>query len=103
MVGLALVAALWWIGTSASGASLGTVVSAVLVVPVSGALLYFGWTGLRRWLAGGPPTRLYGFDALPVVFLIGSAGPGALQDPIGLALTLAFGLPALATFMATSR
>lgn len=103
LVGFAFVAALWWVGTSTAGASLGTVVSAILVVPVSAAMLYLGWTGLRRWLAGGPPARLYGFNALPVVFLIGTAGPGALQDLLGLALMLAFALPGVATFLATSR
>lgn len=103
LVGLALVAALWWLGTSTAGAAPGTLISAVLMVPVTAAMLALGWTGLRRWLAGGPPMRLYGFDALPVVFLIGTAGPGALQDLLGLGITVAFALPGLATFLATSR
>ncbi len=103
LVGLALVAALWWLGTSADGAPSATFLSAVLVPPVTAGMLFLGWTGLRRWLAGGPPTRLYGFDALPIVFLVGTAGPGALQDFLGLGLTLAFLLPGLATFLATSR
>ncbi|MBF8290004.1 MAG: hypothetical protein HW391_972 [Chloroflexi bacterium] len=77
--------------------------SAALVVPVSGGLLYLGWTGMRRWLAGGPPTRLYGFNALPVVFVIATAGPGALQDLLGLGITVAFVLPGLATYLATRR
>jgi hypothetical protein len=103
LVGVALVAALWWLGTSTGGATIGTVLSAVLVVPVTAAMLFLGWSGLRRWLAGGPPTRLYGFDALPVVFLIATAGPGALQDLLGLGITVAFALPGVATFLATSR
>lgn len=103
LVAVALAAALWWLATSTGGAPPGTVLSAALVVPVAAALFYFGWTGLRRWLAGGPPTRLYGFDALPVVFLVATAGPGALQDLLGLGITVAFALPGLATFLATSR
>lgn len=103
LVGVALVTTLWWLATSTRGATIGTVLSAVLVVPVTAAMLYVGWTGLRRWLAGGPPTRLYGFDALPVVFLIATAGPGALQDLLGLGITIAFALPGVATFLATSR
>ena len=89
--------------TATTGAPRGTIISAVLVVPVAIAMLYLGWYGLRRWLAGGPPTRLYGFDALPIVFLLATAGPGALQDILGLGIAIAFALPGLATFMATSR
>lgn len=102
-VGLALLAALWWLGTSRAGASPGTIASAALVVPVSAGILVAGWTGLRRWLAGGPPTRLYGFDALPLVYLLATAGPNALQDPIGLGIVVVFTLPGLATFLATGR
>ena len=103
LVALALVAALWWLATSATGATPGTLLSALLVVPVTAAILAFGWSGLRRWLAGGPPTRLYGFDALPVILLIATAGPGALQDLRGLAIAVAFVLPGLATFLASER
>ncbi|HSO30479.1 MAG TPA: hypothetical protein VLS28_11285 [Candidatus Sulfomarinibacteraceae bacterium] len=102
-VALALGGTLWWLVTSSAGATLGTLVSAALIVPVSAALLYFGWTGLRHWLAGGPPMRLYGFDALPVLFLLVTAGPGALQDLLGVAIAVIFVLPALATFLASSR
>jgi hypothetical protein len=103
LVALALVAALWWLGTSTAGATPGTLLSAILVVPVTAGMLFLGWSGLRRWLAGGPPTRLYGFDALPVVFLIATAGPGALQDLLGLGIAIGFALPGVATFLATSR
>jgi hypothetical protein len=102
-VALALGGTVWWLTTSSAGASLGTLVSAALIVPVSAALLYFGWTGLRRWLAGGPPMRLYGFDALPVVFLLVTAGPGALQDILGLVIAVVFVLPGLVTFLASSQ
>lgn len=100
---VALGGTLWWLTTSSSGASLGTLVSAALLIPVSAGLLYLGWTGLRRWLAGGPPTRLYGFDALPVIFLLVTAGPGVLQDLMGVAIAVVFVVPALATFLASSR
>jgi hypothetical protein len=103
LVGLAFLASLWWLATSTEGAAPGTLTSALLMVPVTVGLLLLGWTGLRRWLAGGPPTRLYGFDALPIIFLIATAGPGALQDLLGLGITVAFALPGLATFLATSR
>jgi hypothetical protein len=73
------------------------------MVPVTIGMIALGWTGLRRWLAGGPPTRLYGFNALPVVFLVATAGPGALQDLLGLGIVVAFALPGLATFLATGR
>jgi hypothetical protein len=102
-VAVALGGTLWWLTTSSSGASLGTLVSAALLIPVSAGLLYLGWTGLRRWLAGGPPTRLYGFDALPVIFLLVTAGPGVLQDLMGVAIAVVFVVPALATFLASSR
>ena len=101
LVALALVAAAWWLATSSRGAPTGTLVSAILVVPVASAMLVLGWTGLRRWWAGGPPTRLYGFDALPVIFLIATAGPGAFQNPLGIGIALAFILPGLATVLAT--
>lgn len=103
LVALALLATLWWFATSTAGAPPGTLLSAALMVPVTIGMIVLGWTGLRRWLAGGPPTRLYGFDALPVVFLIATAGPGALQDLLGLGIVIAFVLPGLATFLATSR
>jgi hypothetical protein len=102
MVTVAMLAALWWLSTSTSGAAFGTLLSAILVAPVSAGLLVLGWTGLRRWLAGGPPTRLYGFDALPVIFLLATAGPGALQDFAGFAIAIAFVLPGLVTYLATS-
>ena len=102
LVGLAFAAALWWLATSTAGATMGTLLSAVLVVPVSAALFWLGWTGLRRWLAGGPATRLYGLDALPVIFLVATAGPGALQDLLGVLLMLAFAVPGMVTFLATN-
>ena len=102
-VGIALLGTLWWLVTSSPGATFGTLVSRALVAPVAAGILYLGWTGLRRWLAGGPPTRLYGFDALPVIFLLVTAGPGALQDLLGVAIAVAFVLPGLATFLASSR
>jgi len=102
LVALALVASAWWLATSSAGAATGTLVSAILVVPIAAAMLVLGWTGLRRWRAGGPPMRLYGFDALPVVFLIATAGPGAFHDPLGIAIAVAFLVPGFATFLATS-
>lgn len=103
LVAVAVAGAAWWLITSSAGASAGTFLSAVLIVPLGAAMLWLGITGLRRWLAGGPPTRLYGFDALPVAFLIATAGPGALQDILGLVVTVAFVLPGLATYLATGR
>ncbi len=103
LIGLALLGAIWWLATSSAGAPTGTLVSAILIVPVAAALLWLGWTGLRRWLAGGPPMRLYGFDALPVIFIVATAGPGAFQDLIGIAIGLAFIVPGLVTALATSR
>lgn len=102
VVGLALVASAWWLVTSSAGAEMTILVSAILIVPVSAALLWLGWTGLRRWLAGGPPMRLYGFDALPVIFIVATAGPGAFQDLVGIAIALAFIVPGLVTVLATS-
>ncbi|HEX5149167.1 MAG TPA: hypothetical protein VFW02_08805 [Candidatus Limnocylindrales bacterium] len=102
LIGLAFVAAIWWLVTSSGGAQTGTLVSAILVVPVAAALLWLGWTGLRRWLAGGPPMRLYGFDALPVIFIVATAGPGAFQDLIGIAIALAFIVPGMVTALATN-
>jgi hypothetical protein len=102
LIGLAFLAAIWWLVTSSGGAATGTLVSAILVVPVSAALLWLGWTGLRRWLAGGPPMRLYGFDALPVIFIVATAGPGAFQDLIGISIALAFIVPGMVTALATN-
>ncbi len=102
LIGLAFLAAIWWLATSSGGAQTGTLVSAILVVPVSAALLWLGWTGLRRWLAGGPPMRLYGFDALPVIFIVATAGPGAFQDLIGISIALAFIVPGMVTALATN-
>jgi hypothetical protein len=102
LVALALVASAWWLATSSVGAAPGTVASAIVVVPIAAAMLVLGWMGLRRWRAGGPPMRLYVFDALPVVVLIATAGPGAFRDPLGIAIAVAFLLPGFATFVATS-
>ncbi|MEO7663786.1 MAG: hypothetical protein ABIV26_01565 [Candidatus Limnocylindrales bacterium] len=101
LVTIAVLASVWWLATSTRGATPGTVVSAALLLPLGAAMLWLGITGLRRWLAGGPPARLYGFDALPVAFLIATAGPAALQDILGLGVTVAFVLPGLATYLAT--
>ena len=102
LIGLAFLAAIWWLVTSSGGAQTGTLASAILVVPVAAALLWLGWTGLRRWLAGGPPMRLYGFDALPVIFIVATAGPGAFQDLIGITIALAFIVPGMVTALATN-
>ncbi|MBI2776522.1 MAG: hypothetical protein HYX57_04530 [Chloroflexi bacterium] len=103
LVAAAVAGAAWWLITSSAGAPPGTFLSAVLIVPLGVAMVWLGTTGLRRWLAGGPPARLYGFDALPVTFLLATAGPGALQDVVGLLVTVAFVLPGLATYLATGR
>lgn len=103
LVALTLAATAWWLVTSTAGARTETIVSAALVVPFAAAILAVGWTGLRRWLAGGPAIRLYGFDALPVIYLIASAGPPVLQDPLGIAITAAFVVPGMATYLATER
>ena len=103
LVGIALVGTAWWLVTSTAGAAANEVVSAVLLVPIAAAVLAVGWTGLRRWLAGGPPTRLYGFDALPILYIVATAGPGAMQDLRGLALTAAFVVPAMVTYLATEH
>jgi hypothetical protein len=65
-------------------------------------LLAIGAIGLRRWMAGGSPTLLYGFDVLPLVFLLTTAGPGALQDPLGLSIAAAFVVPLLVTWAASA-
>lgn len=102
LIALAALGTAWWLVTSSSGAPTGTLVSAILVVPVAVALVWLGTSGLRRWLAGGPPMRLYGFNALPVIFMAATA-PGAFQDPLGILLALAFVVPGLVTLLASSR
>ena len=103
LVGVALLSTLWWLLTSSTGVATSTVVSSALLVPLAAAILLVGWTGLRRWLAGGPPTRLYGFNALPILYIVATAGPGAMQDLFGLGLAAAFIVPAMATYLATER
>jgi hypothetical protein len=103
LVALALIGTLWWLVTSSAGVASATVISAAFLVPIAGAILVVGWTGLQRWLAGGPPTRLYGFDALPILYIVATAGPGAMQDLLGLGLAAAFIVPAMATYLATEH
>lgn len=85
-------------GRPGAGIDIWSVLELVVLV----GLLAMGTVGLRRWMAGGPPTLLYGFDALPLVFLLTTAGPGALQDPLGLAIAAGFVLPLLVTWTASA-
>ncbi len=108
IVPLALVAAglagvLWALGAALVGhPGDRSALVAALYVPVLAGLLTAGVVGLRRWVAGGRPTLLYGFDALPVLFLLFTAGPAALHDTRGLLFAAAFVVPGVLAWAASA-
>lgn len=108
LVAIALGAVVWTIlagGQRETGRGTGSSVSlaAVAYVPVLAGLLAAGVVGLRRWAAGGSATLLYGFDALPVLFLLFTAGPAALHDTRGLLLAAAFVVPGAVAWSVAAR
>ncbi len=101
LVGTALYGVLWSVADALGKPEVGLDYWSLMEVVVLVGLIVVAFVGLRRWLRGGPPTLLYGFDALPLLFIVLTAGPGALQTPLGLLLAAAFLVPALLTWAAS--